>query len=300
MPVRRQCAEMHSICLTDDALQIGCESGLEKWWPMELRQLRHFLALVEERSITSAAKRELIVQSGLSNSIQALERELGTPLYVRGTRPVRLTAAGEALVGAARRTLSSAAQAEQAVHQTRDVLIGTLRIGISLSAQHLVPFASYLGEFTRDHPGIDLRLQYAPGLTMISMVKAGELDCVIGPAVSQVPGVRMTGLAREPLHLVCRSDHGLAEQAEVNLTQLADERFVEVPTGWTARLLSDAAFAGEGIPRRVVCEVGDWELFLELVSAGVGIGFAPVGLQYPVLTAPGSILRLIPVEGVRL
>ena len=66
---------------------------------MELRQLRHFLALVEERSITRAAKRELIVQSGLSNSLQALERELGTPLYVRGTRPVRLTAAGEALVG---------------------------------------------------------------------------------------------------------------------------------------------------------------------------------------------------------
>ncbi len=258
---------------------------------MELRQLRHFLALVEERSVTGAAKRELIVQSGLSNSIQALERELGTALYVRGTRPVRLTAAGEALVGAARRTLTSAAQAEQAVQHTRDVLIGTLRIGISLSAQHLVPFASYLGEFTRDHPGIDLRLQYAPGLTMISMLERGELDCVIGPAVSQVPGVRMTPLAREPMRLVCRSDHRLAQQVEVSLGQLADERFVEVPPGWTGRLLSDAAFAGEGIPRRVVCEVGDWELFLELVSAGVGIGFAPVGLQYPVLTAPDSVLR---------
>ena len=73
-----------------------------------------------------------------------------------------------------------------------------------------------------------------------------------------------------------------------------------MPPGWTARLLSDAAFAAEGIPRRVACEVGDWELFLELVSAGVGIGFAPVGLQYPALTAPGSALRLIAVEGVRL
>jgi DNA-binding transcriptional LysR family regulator len=54
---------------------------------MELRQLRHFLALVEERSITRAAKRELIVQSGLSNSLQALEREFGTPLYVREPGP---------------------------------------------------------------------------------------------------------------------------------------------------------------------------------------------------------------------
>ena len=102
------------------------------------------------------------------------------------------------------------------------------------------------------------------------------------------------------MHLVCRSDHRLAEQAEVNLRQLANERFVEVPPGWTARLLSDAGFAGEGIPRRIACEVGDWELFLELVSAGVGIGFAPVGLQYPVLTAPDSVLRLIAVAGVHL
>jgi DNA-binding transcriptional LysR family regulator len=267
---------------------------------VELRQLRHFLALAEERSVTRAAKRELIVQSGLSNSLQALERELGTPLYVRGTRPVRLTAAGEALVGPARRTLASAAQAEQAVHHTRDVLTGTLRIGVSLSAQHLVPFASYLGEFTRDHPGIDLRLRYAPALTMISMVETGELDCVIGPAAGQVPGLRLTRLAGEPLRLVCRADHRLAKRAEVTIGQLAGERFVEVPAGWTARLLSDAAFAGQGIPRRVVCEVGDWELFLELVSAGVGIGFAPVGLQYPVLTAPDSVLRLIAVEGARL
>jgi DNA-binding transcriptional LysR family regulator len=267
---------------------------------MELRQLRHFLALVEERSITRAAKRELIVQSGLSNSLQALERELGTSLYVRGTRPVRLTAAGEALVGPARRTLASSAQAEQAVHHTRDVLIGTLRLGVSLSAQHLVPFASYLGEFTRDHPGIDLRLRYGPALTMISMVETGEFDCVIGPAVSHVPGLRMTRLAGEPLHLACRADHRLAGQPEVSIRQLAGERFVEVPEGWTARLLSDAAFAAEGVPRRVVCDVGDWELFLELVSAGVGIGFAPIGLRYPVLTAPDSVLRFIPVEGVRL
>src|ERR1700722_9083828 len=145
-----------------------------------------------------------------------------------------------------------------------------------------------------------LRLRYAPALTMISMVETGELNAVIGRAVSQVPGLRMTRLAGEPLHLACRADHRLAGQAEVTIGQLADERFVEVPSGWTARLLSDAAFAAEGIPRRVACEVGDWELFLELVSAGVGIGFAPVGLQYPVLTAPDSVLRLIPVAGARL
>ena len=61
---------------------------------MELRHLRHFVALAEELNFTRAAARELIVQSGLSSSVRALEREIGAPLFVRGTRPVRLTAEG--------------------------------------------------------------------------------------------------------------------------------------------------------------------------------------------------------------
>src|SRR6185312_11659835 len=108
--------------------------------PMELRQLRHFLALVEETQHHPPRQPRAHRAVRPVDSIRALERELGTLLYIRGTRPVRLTAAGEAWVGAARRTLTSAALAEQSVHQTRDVLIWTLRIGISLSAKHLVPF----------------------------------------------------------------------------------------------------------------------------------------------------------------
>src|SRR6476646_7276207 len=166
---------------------------------MELRQLRHFLALVEETQHHPPRQpRAHRAVRPVKLDPRPRTRTRHAALHPRNPT-VRLTAAGEALVGPARRTLTSAALAEQAVHQTRDVLIGTLRIGISLSAQHLVPFASYLGEFTRDHPGIDRRLQYAGALTMISMVKAGELDRVIGPAASQVPGVRMTRLAREPL-----------------------------------------------------------------------------------------------------
>ena len=54
---------------------------------------------------------------------------------------------------------------------------------------------------------------------------------MIGPAVSQVPGLRMTRLAQQPLHLACRADHRLSEQAQVSMGQLANERFVEVPQG---------------------------------------------------------------------
>jgi hypothetical protein len=74
---------------------------------VELRQLWHFVALVEEQSVIRAAEREQIVQSGLPNSIRALERSLGTVLCVRGTRPVRLT--------------------------------GSLQVGVMQSGEYLVP-----------------------------------------------------------------------------------------------------------------------------------------------------------------
>jgi DNA-binding transcriptional LysR family regulator len=267
---------------------------------MELRQLRHFIALAEERSVTAAARRELIVQSGLSNSLQALERELGTDLYLRGTRPVRLTATGEALLAPAREALRAAETARRAVQETRDVLVGRLRLGIALSAQYLVPFAGYLGEFLRDHPGVDVRMRPAAALAMLDMVENGELDCAIGPALEQRGRLRLTSLASEPLALTCRSDHELASRDRVTVADLAGERFVDVPPGWTARLLCDALFAGAGLTRRIVAEVGDWEVLLEMIAAGAGIGFTPVGLQYRVLTDADSPLRHLRVDGAQM
>ena len=260
---------------------------------MELRHLRHFVALAEEGSVTGAARRELIVQSGLSNSLQALEQDLGTELYLRGTRPVRLTAAGEALVAPAREALRAADTARRAVSETLDVVVGRLRIGIPLSARHLVPVGTYLGEFLRTHPGVDVRMRSASALAMLDMVADGELDCAIGPALELRGRLRFTRLAGEPLPLTCRDDHPLAHRDHVTLADLDGERFVDVPPGWTARLLSDALFAGAGITRRVVAEVGDWEILLEMIAAGAGIGFTPAGMP---LHDP---LRHVPVDGVQ-
>jgi len=267
---------------------------------MELRQLRHFVALAEERSVTAAARRELIVQSGLSNSIKSLERELGAELYLRGTRPVRLTSVGEALLNPAREALTAATAAERVVHETRDVLVGRLRLGISLSAQHVVPFAGYIADFLRVHPGVDVRMRAASALAMQGMVESGELDCAIGPALEQRGRLRLTPLGAEPLRLTCRADHPLVARDRVRVSDLDGERFVDVPPGWVGRLLSDAMFAGAGITRRIVAEVGDWELFLALVTAGVGIGFVPEGLLFPGPGRPGGPLRQVEVEGVAM
>jgi DNA-binding transcriptional LysR family regulator len=76
---------------------------------VELRHLRHFVAVCEEQHFTHAAERLGIAQSGLSASVRSLEHELGADLFVRSTRRVRLTDAGRALLAEARRTPAAAA-----------------------------------------------------------------------------------------------------------------------------------------------------------------------------------------------
>jgi DNA-binding transcriptional LysR family regulator len=260
---------------------------------VELRQLRHFLALAEEHSVTRAAEREQIAQSGLSNSIRALERSLGTVLYVRGTRPVRLTDAGTALASSAGSVLRAAAEAEASVRARQTVLTGQLRLGVMQSAEYLVPVAASLASFASRHPRVDIELRQDSAQAMLADVEGGRLHCAVFPAF---PGHRFAVttqlLAREPLLLAMPRQHPLADRATIRLRDLADERFVDVRRDWSARLLNDAAFAGMGISRHIRCEVNEWLLFVELVAAGLGIGFVPAHLPYPQLYPPHAQVLL--------
>lgn len=250
---------------------------------MEIRRLRHFLALAEEANFTRAARRELIVQSGLSASIRALERDVGAALFVRGTRPVRLTAEGSALVPAARRALRAADDAAQAVRDVHGVLAGELRLGALHANGSACPFSTWLVTFTAQHPGLNVSVQQMPAVEMLDSVSTGALDCAIASAVpGRTSGLQVIPLVAEPLVLICAPAHPFAGSAhldlDLDLTDLAAERFVEMHRGWATRLELDMAFAEIGVDRHIACEVNEWSLVLDLVAAGMGVAFVPQSL----------------------
>ncbi|WP_432943346.1 LysR family transcriptional regulator [Kribbella sp. CA-253562] len=261
---------------------------------MELRHLRHFVALAEERSFTRAAEREHIVQSGLSTSIRALEKEVGALLFVRGTRPVRLTAEGTALLPAARHTLDAAAAARQAVQDAHGVLSGRLKIGALQTSGHRLPFSSWLAEFALAHPGVDISVQQLPAMQMVDLVADGRLDCaLVSPATDRIPGVELTRLHAEPIVLTVPLTHPLAHRDSVTLADLDGERFVEPPAQWAIRTTVDTAFREAGLTRRIVCEVNEWTMVLDLVAAGVGLTLTPTGFDRPPQVAAAT--RQVPV-----
>jgi DNA-binding transcriptional LysR family regulator len=266
---------------------------------MELRHLRHFAALAEERNFTRAAERELIVQSGLSTSIRALEKDVGALLFVRGTRPVRLTAEGIALLPAARRALDAADAAHQAVQDAHGVLSGRLRVGALQTTGHRLPFTSWVAKFALAHPRVDISVQHLPAMQMVDLVADGRLDCALVSMITdRAPGLEVIPLVAEPIGLVVAADHPLAGAASVTLEQLAGERFIDTPAQWAIRVVVENAFREAGVNRRIVCEVGEWVMLLELVAAGVGVSLASTG--FDLAAGIGPAVRVVPLAGVDL
>jgi len=247
---------------------------------VELRHLEHFVAVAEERNFTRAARRLHLVQSALSVSVRSLERELGTQLFERTTREVRLTDSGRVLLPEARRTLDAAASAQAAVFGAQAGLRGTLRLGM-MQVISVSDVGSLIARFHYERPLVDIQPRTAPGgsAALISEVRRGTLDAafvaVSGP---DQPGLTATTLASEPVLLGCLPDHPLARRKTVSVSELAGEPFVDYTPGWGTRTIADQLFARAGVERSIGIEVPDVSIHTSLVRAGLGVALLPESL----------------------
>jgi DNA-binding transcriptional LysR family regulator len=246
---------------------------------VELRQLEHFLAVAEEGSFTKAARRLNYVQSALSVSIQGLERDIGVRLFDRTTHRVVLTAAGEAVAPAARATLAAAEEIRDVAADFKGVLRGTLRVGVMQSFA-FVDVPGVLGEFHRQHPGVEIQVRPAVGgsAALLEDLRQGGLDIAFIAMTEPPSGVTTLPLGTEELLLVTAPDMAPVGRTPVPLEALADANFVDFPTGWGIRTVVDRAFAAAGLARRVTIEVADVATCLQLVRAGLGVGLFPPSL----------------------
>jgi DNA-binding transcriptional LysR family regulator len=242
---------------------------------MDLHHLTHFVAVAEEQNFTRAAARLHIVQSGLSASIQALERDLGATLFRRTTQRVELTEEGRALLGHARRTLAAATAAREAVAAVQGLTAGRLTVGVMQIAQaYRLP--DLLAQFHRAHPGIELRLRQASSADLLELVRSGDVDLAfLTTPQAPAPGVELTELLTDPMPLACYPGHRLAGRARVTPRDLEGESFVDFMPGWGTRAALDRVLAAAGVHRVTAFEVNDIALFVALVERGLGIGFVP-------------------------
>jgi DNA-binding transcriptional LysR family regulator len=244
---------------------------------VELRRLEHFLAVVEEGTFTAAAARVFMVQSSLSASLLALERDLGTELFVRGRRGAELTDAGRALVGPARATLAQVAKAKEAVGEIRDLMVGTVRVAVAPSLPQSIDIVDTIGQFHERHPGVEVRLLRTDSRTMADLVIDGHVDFAITPWTDRMSsGVNFEPLLSTRLAFVCPAGHRLAGATDVDPRELVDEQIIDLPREWQARKLLDGLMQARGLERRSRLEVDDWLGALRMVQRGAGMAYGPL------------------------
>ncbi len=244
---------------------------------MELRQLEVFVAVAEELSITRAAQRQNVVQSAVSATLRTLERQLGVALVSRTTHKVELTDAGRLFLPEARRTLAAAQEAGHVIQQVRGGLRGTLHLGLMLFIPEIAVSAPRLiSRFVTEYPNMEFSVQIGTSGDHAEALRRGRLDL----AYLALPPEDTTGLILHPLctqtmGLVVPVGHRLADREQVELTELADEPFVDTTPSWGTRIAIDRAFIRAGATRTIRYTIAENHGVLDFVRHGLGVAISP-------------------------
>ena len=239
---------------------------------MDVDQLKAFLAVAEELHFGRAAERLHVAQPPLSRTIKQLEKDLGTRLFDRNTRSVKLTSSGEALIEPAREVLNALRRAEDAVRSADGGEVGLVRIAFAGVSTH--PLVARLARTVRSRrPGIELELssQNFAQPAMKRLVQ-GETDIALGRWDAVPTEVEARVVMPDSLVVAVPDTHALAGVRQLSIDELAGEGFVSLPQ-YEGSVMPDRLrrlAQANGFVANIVQIAPDTQTALALVSAEVG------------------------------
>jgi LysR family hca operon transcriptional activator len=243
---------------------------------MELRHLRYFVAVAEEKSITVAAKRRLrTAQPSLSRQLRELETEVGARLMTRSASGIELTAAGKVFLDHARLALvqveAAVAAARRAAHpEERTLALGFLS---GCEPQWLPGVMHVLRE---ELPRIEVTISSKHSPQLAEGLATGKLDAAFLRAEERYPDLIYKVLIREPLAVILPSDHRLASRKAIGLKDLAGETFIGMADqAPVLRSITDDYIRRSGIDLKPTHKVEYLSMAMSLVASTRGVALLP-------------------------
>lgn len=260
----------------------------------ELRLLRYFVTVAEERHFGRAAARLHIAQPPLSQQIQKLERQLGTELIDRSRRPIELTDAGNALFEEARLALTHAERAFAAARKAAIGQLGHLHIGALQAAVDGV-LSYVMRAHRRQYPDVKLELTEMSTAEQLAQLVEHRLDVGFMRGPVDEPSLTIQTLIDDPLAAVVCEDDPLASHDRIDPAQLKDQPIVLWTRAAASTTYADVVelFRIHDIEPPVVDEVPRIQTILALVASGTGIALLPT--SFINLNRKG--VRFIPLHG---
>jgi len=248
---------------------------------MDTRLLRYFVAVAEERHFGRAAARLHIAQPPLSQQIRQLEESLNTKLFIRTTRKVELTSAGELLLNRGRILLEELEQLSRDVRTVGEGALGVLRLGSTGSATSRI-MPKLIEASSRELPGLQLNVQ-GEMLTpqMVDALVEGRLDLAILRPPVRGAEIDYLLLDRDKLSVALPINHPLAAEAELSLEQLADQKFICYPSSSAVNNIIMDSCRRVGFVPQVAQVASETSTLLTFVASGLGIGLLPTTNYLP-------------------
>jgi DNA-binding transcriptional LysR family regulator len=260
---------------------------------MTFAQLRCFLAVVDKMSFRRAAEHLNMTQPPLTRQIQALEHQVGTPLFERSARTIRLTPAGEHFSRSARSLMAQANQAMGDARRVADGARGSLTVGFTAASSYVF-LPRLVALLRRTLPAVSLTLREMTSAQQARALSDGRIDLGISRPLGRAIGVQTLRVYREPLYAALPLEHEAGEALAVAIQAFAGETLITYPPveGVYLHDLVTGLLHVHNVNVADVQHVTQTHSILALVGAGLGMALV---LQSANRVLPQDV-RLVPLR----
>lgn len=266
---------------------------------MDLRQMRYFLNVAEQGSFHGASDVLNVAQSAISRQIQHLEYDVGATLFLRSTKGVTLSPAGEVLLAEVREILARAEEAKNRTWRAARGQFGRVVIAYTTRVGEMRYAIAAFADARAAMPDVDFQLKFIAPERQHAMLAAGEIDVgLLYLRDHDARGVRYHALRTDQIKLLVPDDHGLTQQANLKLADLKDYPFAFTSQHIAPHMYNEvfAACIKGGLTPRIMVEAPQESIMVQVVQAGLAIGFCDESI---VERRPIPGLRLLTVEDLR-
>ncbi|HEY5132373.1 MAG TPA: LysR family transcriptional regulator [Candidatus Krumholzibacteriaceae bacterium] len=242
---------------------------------MDLTTLKYLVSVAELGSLTAAAQAHFVTQPAVSIRLRKLQEELGVALIESAGRRVRLTRAGEIVLDYARRFGRLEEELEREIADLAGLARGRISIGaMDAASSYVLPHV--FSRFRERYPGIDVALEVMATNPLLSELRAGRLDLVVGTLpIERGSDLEVFPIYTERLLLVAHPAHALAGRRALAISALAGQAFISFHEGAITRGIIEGVLGSHGVTPRVTMTTDSPEAIRNLAAAGLGMAILP-------------------------
>lgn len=243
---------------------------------MKLENLKMFCLVVDEGSISQAARLSFLSQPAVTRQIHQLENYYNTLLFDREEGRLRVTEAGKLLYPFAKAIVNDFNHSKEVIQQSTGKYNANLIVGASLTiGEYLLP--SLLGRFKKQQPEIKVTLTIKNTPRVLEDLSNDVIDLALVEGLVENTDFIVDKFAEDELILVCPSDHPWKDRKEIQLEELGNERMIWRESISGTRLIVENMLREHGILEKIesYMEIGSTQAIKSAVEAGLGISILP-------------------------